>query len=109
MAYIGGNPPPKFTISVTLGADRVFTVNRVDPQGNPVNWDATVSMVIDIDKANPTKLEATITGNQAEMLIPRTVADLVKPTTRWRLVMTDSVTERITPITVGNFERDDGG
>jgi hypothetical protein len=71
MAYIG-NPPAKFIIPVTIGTDREFTLNRNDgtPQKAPVDWAATVSMAIDIDKASPTVIPATVTGNQAVIVIP---------------------------------------
>lgn len=108
MTYIG-DPPEAFVIPVTLGADREFTMNRNDgtPQQNPVDWDATVSMTIDIDKNAPTVIPATVTGSQAVILIPSATADQVKNTTRWRIYMhANSLT---TPIAVGSFERDDGG
>jgi hypothetical protein len=109
MAYIG-NPPAKFIIPVTIGTDREFTLNRNDgtPQKAPVDWAATVSMAIDIDKASPTVIPATVTGNQAVIVIPSATADLVKDkTTRWRISMTTG--GLTTAIAVGSFERDDGG
>jgi hypothetical protein len=109
MEYIG-NPPAKFIIPVTIGTDREFTLNRNDgtPQKAPVDWAATVSMAIDIDKASPTVIAATVTGNQAVIVIPSATADLVKDkTTRWRISMTTG--GLTTPIAVGSFERDDGG
>lgn len=108
MVYIG-NPPQQFIIPVTLGADRKFTTNRNDGSvdKNPVDWDATVSMAIDIDKANPTIIDATVVGSQAEILIPSATADQVKSNTRWRLYM--NANDLTTPIAIGTFERDDGG
>jgi hypothetical protein len=110
LVYIGA-PPQQFTIPVTLGADVEFTVNRVDTSNNPVSWSAAVFMAIDIDRANPTTVNATVTGNQAVLLLHSSVCDEVKNTTRWRLYMqTGTAPDTLTlPIAVGNFERDDGG
>jgi hypothetical protein len=105
MTYIGA-PPQKFVIPVTLGADREFTINRVDSSNNPVNWSATVSIAIDINPASPTIVAATVTGNQAVVLLPSATCDQVTNYTRWRLYMDAS--GLTTPIAVGMFERDDG-
>lgn len=111
MTYIG-SPPTSFVIPVTLGADCEFSVNRVDSSNNPVNWDATVFMAIDIDRNLPTMLDATVADNQATFIIRSATADQVKAgTTRWRLYMqTGTAPDTLTtPIAVGYFERDDGG
>jgi hypothetical protein len=106
MVYIGA-PPQQFVIPVTLAADREFTINRVDATNNPVNWAATVTLAIDITKGNPTIITATVTGNQAVILIPSAMCDQVTNFTAWRMFMdTSGLT---TPIAVGKFERDDGG
>jgi hypothetical protein len=106
MVYIG-TPPQTFVIPVTLGADREFTVSRVDSGNNPVNWSATVSIAIDINKSSPTVIAATVTGSQAVVLIPSAVCDQVTNFTGWRISMLAS--GLTTPIAVGKFERDDGG
>jgi hypothetical protein len=111
VTYIGA-PPTPFVIPVTLGADCEFSVNRVDGSNNPVNWGATVFMAIDIDRSNPTVISATVTTNQATVLIPHQTCDQVKAgTTRWRLYMQTGTAPNTltTPIAVGYFERDDGG
>lgn len=105
--YIG-TPPTFYTIPVTLGADRVFTVERTDGSGNPLNWDATVQIAIDIDKCNPTLIAAVVTDNQAVITIPYGTCDLVKNQTRWRLTMTQTDPTITTALAVGNFQRDDG-
>lgn len=107
-SYIG-SPPDQFIIPVTLGADREFTLNRVDVNNNAVDWAAQVFIAIDIP--GQAQIEATVTGNQAVILLPGTVCDQVKPTTRWRLYMqtTTGSGTFTTPIAVGAFERDDGG
>lgn len=106
MPYIG-SPAKQFTIPVTLDADCQFTINRLDPSGNPVDWNADIYITIDIDRTSPTTLPATVTGNVASVLLPAEVCNQVKPLTRWRLFM--SAGGLITPIAVGNFERSDGG
>lgn len=110
MTYIGA-PANTFVIPVTLGADREFSVNRKDSSGNPVDWDATLFMAIDIDRANPTTIDAAVTADQAVILLPAAINDQVKNTTRWRLYVTTGSGDSTltTPIAVGYFERDDGG
>lgn len=105
MVYIG-TPPQKFVIPVTLGADREFTINRIDVNNNPVNWSATVSIAIDINPSSPTTVDATVTSNQAVVLLPAATCDQVTNYTRWRLYM--DAAGLTTPIAVGTFERDDG-
>lgn len=105
--YIG-TPPDEYVIPVTMGADRAFTLNRQDKAGNPLDWDALVSITIDIDKLAPTVVPATVAGPQANIVIPHTVADQVTNKTRWRVTMTDNATSLETPICVGTFERHDG-
>lgn len=69
-------------------------------------------MAIDIDRNLPTTINATVIENQATVLIPAAICDQVKAgTTRWRLYMqTGTAPDTLTvPISVGYFERDDGG
>ena len=112
MTYIGA-PASTFIIPVTLGADKEFSANRKDSSGNPVDWGADLSMVIDrLDNGGSATIDATVTADQAVVVIPSATCDLVKNnTTRWRLFMTTGSggTATTTPIAVGYFERDDGG
>ena len=104
-------PAQQFTIPVTRGADQVFSVNRVDVNGNPVNWNAAVYITVDVpDQDFPTTIQATVTGNQAVILLPHTLNDEVNVRTRWRVYMqTGSGPTLLTlPMFVGHFERDDG-
>lgn len=101
-------PPSEKLIPVTRGCDRSFTLQRVNIDGNPVNYAAgtTVYMWIDIDKTAPTKVDAVVNGSTAAFTIPSTTADLVKTGTRWRAVLDQGDLEL--PLLVGKFERHDG-
>lgn len=105
--YIGA-PPAEKLIPVTRGCDRSFTIQRTDAQGNPLNFDAgnTVYLWIDIDKSNPTKVNAVISGANAAITISDTICDAVKTGTRFRAVLDQGELE--IPLLVGRFERHDG-
>lgn len=107
MTYISP-PPSTATIPVTKGCDRSFTLQRVDSNGAPQNFGAgvTVYLKIDIDKAAPTTVNATVSGSTAAFTIPDSVCDQVKTGTRWRAVLDQGTLE--TPLLVGRFERHDG-
>ena len=101
------DPPIAKLLPVTKGADRAFSVRRVDTNGDPVDYDAgTVSMWIDIDPTDPTEVEATISGASASLRIPSTVCDLARSGTKWRIVWTDGTDD--IPIVVGRVKRHDG-
>ena len=101
-------PPVEKVLPVTRGCDRAFTVKRVDDSGNAVNFSAgtTVYMWVDIDAANPTKVNATVSGANAAFVIDSVVCDQVRNGTRWRAVLDQGDLE--TPLLVGRFERRDG-
>lgn len=100
-------PPDEKVIPVTRGADRAFTIRRVDANGAPVSFGtATVYMYVDVDPASPTVINATVTTSQAAFVLPSTVLDLVKNRARWRIVWDQGDLE--TPLLVGRFERHDG-
>ena len=105
--YIGA-PPSVKKIPVTRGCDFSFTIQRVDDQGQPLNFEAgtTVYLWVDIDKANPIKVNAVVSGSTAAVTISDSVCDLVKNTTRWRAVIDQGDLE--VPLLVGKFERNDG-
>jgi len=101
-------PPVEKVIPVTRGCDRAFTVQRVSSSGAAVAFDAgaQVYMWVDVDKAAPTKVNAVVSGSMASFAIQSTVLDLVKDSTRWRIVL--DVGELEVPLLVGKFERYDG-
>lgn len=100
-------PPIEKIIPVTRGCDRSFTLQRVDADGDPVNFgDVTVYLKIDIDKAAPTTVNATVSGSTAAITIPDTVADACKTGTKFRCILNQGELE--TPLLVGRFERHDG-
>jgi hypothetical protein len=63
-------------------------------------------MWVDVDKAAPTKVNAVVSGSTAAFALQSTLLDLVKSSTRWRIVL--DVGESETPLLVGKFERYDG-
>ena len=101
-------PPAERVIPVTRGCDRAFTVQRVSSTGAAVAFDAgtQVYMWVDVDKAAPTKVNAVVSGSTAAFALQSTLLDLVKDSTRWRIVL--DVGESETPLLVGKFERYDG-
>lgn len=105
--YIGA-PPAEKLIPVTRGCDRSFTIQRTNAQGQPVNFDAgnTVYLWIDIDRTNPTKVDAVVSGSNAAITIPDSVCDAVRTGTRFRAVLDQGDLE--IPLLVGRFERHDG-
>lgn len=102
-----GRPPKSWIIPATKGCDRAFTVRRKDSAGEPVDWDAEVYIVIDIDKDEPTTVQADVSGSIASFLIDSETCDSVKNATRWRIIMSDD-NGLETPLAVGRFERYDG-
>lgn len=110
MADYIGSPPTKYVIPVTKGADREFTLRRRNTEGDPVNWDAELYIDIDIDKTDPTRVEAEVEGDEAVLRIESTILDLVKNSTKWRIVRSaDDTPESFEiAVAVGTFERFDG-
>lgn len=110
--YIGGNPPAHKVISLTKGTDKVITLRRKDVGSNPLNWDASVWIDIDIDKTAPTRVTAVVADDVAAVRIESTTADTIPATktgVKWRLVMSQAGSPTLeTPLMVGVFERNDG-
>jgi len=108
MADFIGQPPAEKLIPVTKGCDRSFTIQRVDQSGAAVNFGSgtTVYIDIDIDKANPTRVNAVVSGSMAAFHIQSTVLDLCKSGTRWRVIFDQGDLE--IPLLVGKFGRYDG-
>lgn len=103
-----GTPPQQAVIPVTRGCDRGFTIRRVDENGDPLNYPAGVTMylLIDIDRDNPTRVDALISGSTASFTISDAVCDQVTGSTRWRAIFDQGSLE--TPLLVGRFTRHDG-
>ena len=103
------NPPQQFTIPVTKGCDRAFTLNRKNDAGAAVDWDASVYMDILIDPNSPTRITATVTDAAAAFRIESTTCDLVTNSTVWRIVMSQPGSPTLeTPVALGKFKRFDG-
>jgi hypothetical protein len=104
--YIAAKLPNR-VLPVTKGADRVFSVRRRSPEdGSPEDWDADLFFDADIDKVNPTRVEAVVVDDIATVRLESTLCDQVKTGTAWRVLM--SVDGLETPLLVGTFERNDG-
>jgi hypothetical protein len=102
---------PNRIIPVSKGFDRKIPVRRREPgTGDPLDWDADVFMVIDIDpKQPPTRIDGDVDGSLAVIRLESTLCDTVKTGTTWRIGMSEADTPTFeTPILVGTFERNDG-
>jgi hypothetical protein len=91
-----------------LGADVAFTLRRTNDAGQPVNFDtgSQVYILIDLDRSNPTKIQAGISGALAAIRVDYTVADTVRNTTKFQVILSKDGGE--TALLVGRFERNDG-
>lgn len=102
---------PKLTsrvIPVTKDCDRQLSLTRKGLDGSAVNWGASVYILVDIDKAFPTKVDGVVVGPTATITIEASVANQVRTGTGWRIVMSQSGTPTTeTPIMIGTFERND--
>lgn len=107
--YVGGPPPDERSIAITRGFDKKFSLRRRDVNGDPVDWDADVFIDIDIDRAAPTRVEATITNSLAEFRIESDTCDLIKNGVKWRAGMSQAGSPSLeTVLIVGRFARHDG-
>lgn len=106
MTYIG-SPPAERLMPMTRGCDKLFTVQRTQ-SGSPTAFDAgtTVYIYLDIDRANPTKVDAVVSGSTAAFNIPSTTCDLARSGTKFRIVLDYGTVE--IPLIVGKVERHDG-
>lgn len=105
-------PPPieGKAVSLTKGTDCAFTLRRRDSDNNPVDWDAAVWVFVDIDRKNPTKVVADVTGALAAVRIESDVADQIRDGAAWRVARSiDGAPSLERPLMVGFFERHDGG
>lgn len=100
---------PNRVIPLTKGCDRVIGLTRKDEDGDPVDWDATVYMLIDIDRDEPTYIEGTVVDEHATIRIESDVADVCRRGTTWRIALSENTAPTTeTPLMVGTFERNDG-
>lgn len=96
-------------LPITKGTDRVFSIRRRDVNGDPVDWNCSVFIDIDISKTNPTRVQATVTYDLATVRIDQTITDLCKTNTTWRAIMSEPGNPSVeTALLVGIFERNDG-
>lgn len=104
--YIG-NPPLEAIIPVTLGCSRTFTVERINTDGDPQDWNADLHLSVELSRSQPTTtINATVSGSTATITIPSTVCDSTKNTSSaWQLVMVAD--NNPVAVMVGKFERHD--
>lgn len=95
--------PQVVGLPVTIGCDTQFQVQRVDTNGNAVDFIGPVLIVIETPQ--PTTIQATVTGNNALFTIPYTTANTLTSVTTYQIVtVVNSLTK---PIMVGKFIRRD--
>lgn len=102
---------PNRVIVVTKGCDRTLSIRRRDPAlpHDPVDWDADVYILVDIDRTSPTRVTGTVSGSLATIRMESSLLDLVRNGTTWRVVMSqDGVPRYESAVMVGTFERNDG-
>lgn len=106
MANYFATPPASWVIPVTKSCDRDFILKRKDVDGQEVSWGSLVYIEIDIDKENPTVVQADVVDAEATFLIESAVCDQVRNSTKWRIIKSEDNVE--TALAVGTFMRYDG-
>lgn len=98
---------PNYELPVSRNAERAFSIQKVDTDDNPVDFNPgdTVTMWVDIDRTDPTPIEAVIDGSVAAFVIPTSVTSVVKNNTTWQIVLNE---DTAIPMLVGTFDRNDG-
>lgn len=95
--------PQEVGLSVTTGCDLQFQVNRVDAEGNSVDFGGTVAIVI--DTLLPTTVQASVSGASALFTIPAATANEIPTATAYQVTL--NVGSATTPLIVGKFIRND--
>lgn len=100
--------PAELGLSLTEGTDFQLEVDRVDWQGNAVNFNAAVYISIDTTPISTTYV-AAVDGNGAHFYITSDTLDTIAAGTSFRIIMQDTVTSARTPLFAGRFARNDTG
>lgn len=81
------DPPDVYVLPLVKGQDLVVDFQKVDDDGNPVDYteDESVQLVIDTDPA--TTADAEINGNHAVCRVESTVSDAITKPVPWRCVV----------------------
>lgn len=81
------DPPSVYTLPLVKGQDLVVDFQKVDVDGNAVDYteDESVQLVLDGDTA--TTADAAITGNHAVCRVESTVTDAITKAFPWRCVV----------------------
>lgn len=106
-SLLGLGAPLSLNLSVTIGCDCQFVVNRVDSNGAPLAFGATVSIEIIPTTGSSSTVWAVVSGSDATFTIPHSTCDGIKNGTAFVVSMTDA-TPVTTPLIVGQFLRNDG-
>ena len=100
---------PNRALPITRDCDTRFSVERADDDAEPVDWDGELYLLLDIDKADPTQIDATVTGAVADFVIESEVGNLCRNGMTWRVVLVEDAEPTYQrPIVVGTVERNDG-
>lgn len=107
--YINAKLPSR-VIVVTRDCDRTISIRRRDPvTADPVDWDAEVYILVDVNRTSPTRVSGVVSGSLATIRMESSLLDDVKTGTTWRVIMSQAGTPRYeSAVMVGTFERNDG-
>lgn len=98
---------PNRVIPLTKDCDRAVVVRRKNGDGDPVDWDADIYMLIDIVRGDPERINAVVVDDVATIKVESEVTNLCRSGTTWRVVMSESAASEVA-LMVGTFERNDG-
>lgn len=107
-SYVAAKLPNR-VIPLTRDCDRAVALRRTDEDGDPVNWDCDVYMLIDINRSDPTRVDGVVSGSLATVKVEAETANQCRSGVTWRIVASsDGAPSTESPIMVGTFERNDG-
>lgn len=107
-SYVAAKLPNR-VIPLTRDCDRSVVLRRTDTDGDPVNWGCDVYMLIDISRADPTRVDGVVSGSLATVKVEAEIANLCRAGVTWRIVASkDGSPSTESPVMVGTFERNDG-
>lgn len=102
---------------LTKGCDHKITLRRTErgegddsSQWPDLDWpdDAEIYVLIDVKRAEPTRVDGVIDGALVTMRIESEIADKCKDGTTWRVVISRGDPSYEQPLRLGYFERNDG-
>lgn len=100
---------PNRVIVVTRDCDRTVSIRRRDEDNDPIPWNSQVYILVDVNRASPTRVSGVVDGSLATIRMESSLLDQVRNGTTWRIVMSQDGSPRYeTALMVGTFERNDG-